>query len=163
MLLTRLETGRLASAWQDTPTKWYPLPLGAGALLLLGMQARKKYTSASSPKEDSALIHTDEAGRDVARLKGPWQVHVLGALPLRNLSRVWGYLNGLELPVWFRPFGFKLYSAIFGCNLSEMKDEDLTHYKSLGEFFYREIKDDIRPVADTALVSYLMDLSFTSY
>jgi phosphatidylserine decarboxylase len=82
------------------------------------------------------------------------QVTVLGALPLRSLSQLWGYLNGLVLPVWFRPFGFKLYSAIFGCDLSEIEPADLKSYESLGEFFYRRLKDGARPI-DTraALVS----------
>ena len=77
---------------------------------------------------------------------------MLGALPLRSLSQLWGYLNSLVLPVWFRPFGFKLYAKIFGCNLDEVP-EDLTHYESLGEFFYREIKDGARPIADAPMVS----------
>lgn len=34
-----------------------------------------------------------------------------------------------------------------------MKDPDLTKYKSLGEFFYRELKDGVRPIASTTLVS----------
>lgn len=56
--------------------------------------------------------------------------------------------------MWFRVPGFKLYSWIFGCNLDEMKDPDLTHYKNLSEFFYRELKDGARPVDyDAALVS----------
>lgn len=56
--------------------------------------------------------------------------------------------------MWFREPGFKLYSWIFGCNLDEMRDPDLTHYKNLSEFFYRELKDDARPVDyDAALVS----------
>jgi phosphatidylserine decarboxylase len=55
--------------------------------------------------------------------------------------------------VWFRPFGFKLYARIFGCNLAEMKEQDLTAYKSLGEFFYRELAPGLRPVADAPLVS----------
>ena len=58
----------------------------------------------------------------------------------------------MVLPVWFRPFGFKLYAKIFGCNLDEVP-EDLTHYESLGEFFYREIKDGARPIADAPMVS----------
>ena len=77
---------------------------------------------------------------------------MLGALPLRSLSQLWGYLNSLVLPVWFRPFGFKLYATIFGCNLDEVP-EDLTHYESLGEFFYRTIKDGARPIADAPMVS----------
>lgn len=78
---------------------------------------------------------------------------MIGALPLRNLSRLWGYLNSLELPVWFRPTGFKLYAWIFGCNLEEIDPEDLTQYKSLGEFFYRKLKDNARPVEDAILVN----------
>jgi phosphatidylserine decarboxylase len=82
------------------------------------------------------------------------QVTVLGALPLRSLSQLWGYLNGLVLPVWFRPFGFKLYSAIFGCDLTEMEPQDLKSYESLGEFFYRRLKDGARPIdTSAALVS----------
>ncbi|KDQ51319.1 hypothetical protein JAAARDRAFT_62535 [Jaapia argillacea MUCL 33604] len=136
---------RLSAAWKDTPTKWYPLPLAVGALLLVAIDYRKNHTG----KE----VHLDEHGNEVVKLKGPWQVHVLGALPLRNLSRLWGYLNSLELPVWFRPFGFRLYSYIFGCNLDEIENTDLTQYKSLGDFFYRRLKDGVRPIADSVLVS----------
>lgn len=75
----------------------------------------------------------------------------MGALPLRNLSRVWGYINSLELPVWTRPAGFRLYAWIFGCNLDEV-EKDLKEYKSLGDFFYRKLKDGARPVADVVLV-----------
>jgi len=77
---------------------------------------------------------------------------VLGALPLRNLSRLWGYINSLELPVWLRPYGFRLYATVFGCNLEEIEIEDLTQYKSLGDFFYRKLKDGVRPVANAPLV-----------
>ncbi|TFY53210.1 hypothetical protein EVJ58_g9576 [Rhodofomes roseus] len=128
-----------------TPTKWYPLPVAVGALLLIVLQYRR---TRRSEKE----VHVDEDGQGVVKLKGPWQVHVLGALPLNSLSRVWGFLNSLELPVWFRPFGFKLYSWAFGCNLDEINPPDLTQYASLGEFFYRKLKPGARPVADTVLV-----------
>ena len=156
---------RLARAWAETPTKWYPLPLAVGALLLIVMQYRKRIP----PKE----VHVDEEGREIVRLKGPWQVrtltfpflyfflslvthcaqvHVLGALPLRNLSRVWGYVNSLQLPEWFRPMGFQAYSWIFGCNLNEI-ERDLKTYTSLGDFFYRRLKEGARPPADSVLVS----------
>ena len=77
---------------------------------------------------------------------------MLGALPLRNLSRLWGYINSLELPVWLRPYGFRLYARVFGCNLEEIEIEDLAQYKSLGDFFYRKLKDGVRPVANAPLV-----------
>lgn len=78
----------------------------------------------------------------------------MGALPLRSLSQLWGYLNGLVLPVWFRPYGFRLYASIFGCNLAEVERDDLSTYESLGDFFYRRLKPGARPIdADAAMVS----------
>lgn len=78
------------------------------------------------------------------------QVYVLGALPLNGISRLWGWANSLTLPVWFRPFGFRLYARIFGCNLDEMKDSELKNYSSLGEFFYRELIEGTRPIDEEA-------------
>ncbi|KAJ8515296.1 hypothetical protein ONZ45_g7272 [Pleurotus djamor] len=138
---------KLINAWTETPTKWYPLPIAVGALLLVALQYRKK-------SRRSKEVQLDENGNEVIKLKGPWQVHVLGALPLRNMSRLWGYVNSLELPVWFRPIGFRLYSFAFGCNLDEVEfADDLTHYVSLGDFFYRRLKDGARPVDPAVLVS----------
>ncbi|TFY75180.1 hypothetical protein EWM64_g8832, partial [Hericium alpestre] len=107
---------KLHTAWRTTPTKWYPLPWFIGALVLVVLQYRR-----TNVKE----VHIDEDGNEVIRLKGPWQVHVLGALPLRNMSRIWGWLNSLELPVWLRPVGFRLYAWAFGCNLDEIEPADL--------------------------------------
>jgi phosphatidylserine decarboxylase len=123
---------------------WYPLPIAVGAILLVVIQYRKKM---------AREVDTDSEGRQVIKLKGPWQVHVLGALPLRNMSRLWGYVNSLELPVWFRPYGFKFYALVFGCNLEEIDPDDLTQYVSLGDFFYRKLKAGARPVDPAILVS----------
>ncbi|KAF9440174.1 phosphatidylserine decarboxylase [Macrolepiota fuliginosa MF-IS2] len=138
---------KLISAWTETPTKWYPLPLAVGALLLVAIQYRRK--SKRAAKE----VELDENMEEVIKLKGPWQVHVLGALPLRNMSRLWGYVNSIELPIWFRPYGIKIYAYAFGCNLDEIEPSDLRSYASLGDFFYRRLKDGVRPVADAVLVS----------
>lgn len=151
------------TAWTQTPTKWYPLPLAVGALLLVAIQYHKQ--TARARKE----VHVDEEGREVIKLKGPWQVrtrilfvlhdinprqvHVMGALPLRNLSRVWGYVNSFELPIWIRPYGFWLYAHVFGCNLDEIEPSDLKKYASLGDFFYRKLKPGVRPVDNAILVS----------
>ncbi|KAJ7856643.1 phosphatidylserine decarboxylase 1, partial [Mycena olivaceomarginata] len=135
---------KVLTAWTETPVTWYPIPIAVGALVLVAIQYRRK-----SRKE----VHVDEDGNEVIRLKGPWQIHVLGALPLRNMSRLWGYVNSLELPVWFRPYGFRLYAATFGCNLDEIEPADLRAYPSLGAFFYRALKEGARPVADAVLVS----------
>jgi hypothetical protein len=60
-------TGKLINAWTKTPTKWYPLPLAVGALLLVVIQYRKK-------TKRSKEVHVDEDGMEVIKLKGPWQV-----------------------------------------------------------------------------------------
>ncbi|TFK18368.1 phosphatidylserine decarboxylase 1, partial [Coprinopsis marcescibilis] len=138
---------KVITAWTSTPTKWYPLPLAVGALLLVAIQYRRKVRN--SAKE----VEVDEEGREVIKLKGPWHVHVIGALPLRNMSRLWGYVNSLELPVWFRPYGYRLYAYAFGCNLDEIEPSDLRSYPSLGAFFYRKLKDGARPVDPAVLVS----------
>jgi phosphatidylserine decarboxylase len=167
--LTILYTGRLINAWTETPTKWYPLPLAVGALLLVAMQYRKKSQRARK------MVDVDEDGMEVIKLKGPWQVcialltalpfpfhlnnppvlqvHVIGALPLRNMSRLWGYINSLELPIWFRPYGLSIYAYAFGCNLDEIEPADLRDYPSLGSFFYRKLKPGVRPVDPAVLVS----------
>ena len=63
-------TGKLLAAWTKTPTKWYPLPLAVGALLLVALQYRHKLARAE--KE----VHVDDKGHEVIKLKGPWQVGV---------------------------------------------------------------------------------------
>ena len=55
--------------------------------------------------------------------------------------------------MWIRPYGFKFYAHVFGCNLDEMDEPNLTTYKSLGDFFYRKLKPGVRPVDVAALVS----------
>jgi phosphatidylserine decarboxylase len=63
-----LDTGKLLAAWTQTPTKWYPLPLAVGALLLVALQYRHKL--ARTEKQ----VHVDDKGHEVIKLKGPWQV-----------------------------------------------------------------------------------------
>ncbi|CAO1613020.1 unnamed protein product [Sympodiomycopsis kandeliae] len=141
--------GRISEAWKSTPIKWYPIPILLGAVVLVGVQARRNYIADRDAQEGSKGKIVDENGQ-VITMSGPWTVYVLGALPLNAISRLWGWANGLTLPVWFRPYGFRLYSAIFGCNLDEMDDPDLTHYKSLGEFFYRHLKPNARAIDEEA-------------
>lgn len=69
------------------------------------------------------------------------------------MSRLWGAFNSLTIPEPLRPMGFKLYSWIFGCNLEEMKNPNLYDYPNLSAFFYRELKEGVRPIADAPLVS----------
>jgi hypothetical protein len=62
---------KLINAWRGTPTKWYPIPIAVGALLLVAIRYRKK--SIQVQKE----VQVDKDGREVIKLRGPWQVCVL--------------------------------------------------------------------------------------
>ncbi|GAA5823254.1 hypothetical protein JCM11251_007538 [Rhodosporidiobolus azoricus] len=136
-------TSRLRKRWSETETKWSPIPWGLGSALLVGLTFYKQVSEkGKEPLPEGAV-----------KVQGPWQVHVIGALPLRSISRLYGAVNAYELPVWFRVPGYKLYSYIFGVNLDECDPPDLTQYRSMSEFFMRRLKPGARPIDDAPLVS----------
>ena len=138
---------KLFSAWKDTKVKWTPIPVGLGIGFLCFLQYRRVV------KRERERMDGDEVVRRKYVASGPWQVHVAAALPLRSMSRLWGAFNSINIPEFLRPAGFKLYSWIFGCNLDEMKVKDLKAYPNLSAFFYRELEEGARPVANAPLVS----------
>lgn len=79
-----------------------------------------------------------------------WGVFCYSTLPLNAISRLWGRVNSIDLPVWLRDPCFKLYGYTFGVNFDEIKEADITNFKNLSEFFYREIKPEVRPVNEAA-------------
>lgn len=79
-------------------------------------------------------------------------MHVLGALPLRTISRVYGTVNSYTLPLWARTPGYKLWSILFGVNLDECEKSDLREYRNMSEFFMRRLKEGVRPIDPAALV-----------
>lgn len=84
----------------------------------------------------------------------PWKVSAYSNLPLKTVSRWWGRINDIDLPVWARAPTYKLYALLFGVNLEEVAEANLETYSNLGEFFYRELKPGARPIdADAPLVS----------
>lgn len=83
----------------------------------------------------------------------PWQISVYRLIPLRAASRLWGSFNSITLPEWFRPYGYLFYSKLFGVNLDEVADENLKHYKNLGDFFYRALKPGARQIAQDCLLT----------
>ncbi|EEB07858.1 phosphatidylserine decarboxylase Psd2 [Schizosaccharomyces japonicus yFS275] len=84
--------------------------------------------------------------------QGSWQAYLLSSLPLRSLSRIWGHFNNKEWPTFLRKPGFTLYAWLFGCNLTELKDPDLTHYRNFQDFFYRELRPEARPVDEDSFI-----------
>ncbi|EEB14131.1 Phosphatidylserine decarboxylase proenzyme, putative [Pediculus humanus corporis] len=62
------------------------------------------------------------------------------------MSRLWGAITNIDLPVFIRPKIYSLYASSFGVNLDECEVQDLTRYKSLSEFFIRPLREECRPI-----------------
>ncbi|KAL9110080.1 MAG: hypothetical protein Q9187_008096, partial [Circinaria calcarea] len=148
---------RLRRALRNTKVQWYPIPVGLGIGFLGFTQLyRSRQRSNAQQAEDEVDHHTtnrDGEGnehkprkRKRIRPSGPWQVQVMSTLPLKAVSRLWGRFNELEIPYYLRVPGFKLYSWIFGVNLSEVAEPDLHTYPNLASFFYRTLKPGVRPL-----------------
>lgn len=74
----------------------------------------------------------------------------MSTIPLKAVSRWWGWFNSIELPYYLRVPGFRLYGWIFGVNFDEIEEEDLHRFKNLAEFFYRTIRlEECRPLDTT--------------
>ncbi|XP_019156579.1 PREDICTED: phosphatidylserine decarboxylase proenzyme 1, mitochondrial [Ipomoea nil] len=69
----------------------------------------------------------------------------MGMLPLRSISRFWGFLTGVEFPVWLRPYVYRAWARAFHSNLEEAA-LPLEEYASLRDFFVRTLKEGSRPV-----------------
>lgn len=104
----------------------------------------------------AAKIKYDRGDEEINEYKikpQSWHLYAYSTLPLKAISRLWGQVNSITLPVWLRSPTFKFYSLVFGVNLQEMDEPNLKTYPNLGEFFYRKLKPGVRPLAQTDLVS----------
>ncbi|KAF8863846.1 phosphatidylserine decarboxylase-like protein proenzyme [Acephala macrosclerotiorum] len=160
---------RLRRALGETKIKWYSIPVGLGIGFLglvqfLRINEREHTRRREEELEDDGYVKIvggdgEQGGRPKRRERirptGPWQVQVMSTLPLKAMSRLWGKFNELEIPYYLRVPGFKLYSFIFGVNLSEVSEPDLHVYPNLASFFYRTLKPGARPLDpnQNALVS----------
>ncbi|CRL02264.1 CLUMA_CG015313, isoform A [Clunio marinus] len=121
--------------WQGTVLRWTPL----GLALVAAAQWH---------------LHNRECERKgLPRTAPHWQTTVYCSLPLRLMSRCWGWLAERPVPEKIRPTIFGLYATTFGVNLEEAVISDLKHYRSLAEFFTRSIRDDCRVIAPDCVVS----------
>jgi len=155
---------RLRRALGETKIKWYPIPVGVGIGFLGLVQFYRINEREKARRQDEWEHHTylrskgegdgingprlEERPKRRERIRptGPWQVQVMSTLPLKAISRVWGKFNELEIPYYLRVPGFKLYSYVFGVNLSEVSEPDLHVYPNLASFFYRTLKPGVRPL-----------------
>ncbi|MFH4976920.1 hypothetical protein AB6A40_003629 [Gnathostoma spinigerum] len=82
-----------------------------------------------------------------------WMIRTYCSFPLNALSRVFGSLGYLHIPVCMRSVLLGYYVRTFGCRMDEALVEDLSQYSTFAEFFNRELKPVLRPISDAALVS----------
>lgn len=75
-----------------------------------------------------------------------WEIKCYCWLPLRTLSRGWGYVADTRVPEFLRPAVYDLYIRAFGVNLSEAKCQNLKEYPTLVDFFTRSLKDGARKI-----------------
>lgn len=142
---------RLRKALAETKIKWHPIPVALG-IAFLGLaqlyrvNEREKARRFDEEREEDEEPTGRPKRRERIRPSGPWQVQIMSTLPLKAMSRLWGKFNELEIPYYLRVPGFKLYSFIFGVNLSEVSEPDLHVYPNLASFFYRTLKPGVRPL-----------------
>lgn len=63
------------------------------------------------------------------------------------MSRAWGWISSQHVPLSIRCWLYTGYARMYGVNLEEAA-HSLEHYNSLCEFFIRQLKEGVRPVAE---------------
>ncbi|KAH7514189.1 hypothetical protein FEM48_Zijuj11G0062200 [Ziziphus jujuba var. spinosa] len=107
-------------------------------LLMLGvLHARRMY-------DDKKVEEAREKGIE-SEFQPDIKATYLQLLPLRSISRCWGYLTSMEIPVWLRPHVYRAWARAFHTNLEEVA-LPLDGYATLQEFFVRTLKEGCRPL-----------------
>nr|AKM76651.1 mitochondrial phosphatidylserine decarboxylase [Monsonia marlothii] len=110
----------------------------AATILMLGaLHVRRMYN-------DKKIEEARERGIEL-EFQPDAKAAFLRLLPLRSISRLWGSLTSVELPVWLRPHVYRAWSRAFHSNLEEAA-LPLEEYASLQEFFVRTLKEGSRPI-----------------
>ncbi|WJX55063.1 phosphatidylserine decarboxylase 1 [Trifolium repens] len=109
----------------------------ATILMLGALHARRMY-------DDKKTEVMREKGIEV-EFQPDAKASFLRLLPLRSISRCWGQLTSMEIPVWLRPHVYRAWAQAFHSNLEEAA-LPLEEYTSLKEFFARALKEGSRPI-----------------
>ncbi|XP_015782085.1 phosphatidylserine decarboxylase proenzyme, mitochondrial [Tetranychus urticae] len=128
--------------------KWKPLSIYAG-LGFIGFQGYR----INKARFNQSIDFDDTSNNEFSSEPTKFEISLLKLLPLRIASRVWGFVNSINLPEALRGPILQVYVKAFNCDLSEAEIEDLKHYKNLQQFFTRPLKSHVRPIAEHSLTS----------
>ncbi|KAG9452269.1 hypothetical protein H6P81_005173 [Aristolochia fimbriata] len=107
-------------------------------ILMLGiLHARRLY-------EDKKIEEAKEKGLEL-EFSPDAKAAFLKMLPLLAISRCWGFMTSLEIPIWMRPYIYKGWARAFHTNLEETA-LPLEDYASLQEFFAYTLKEGSRSI-----------------
>jgi phosphatidylserine decarboxylase len=127
----------------------------AAAIPAVGAAAAAASDASASDADDDDAAPGGRGGsrscRSACRSLRPPQVvrwDIVGV----TLSNWFGKVNSIPLPLALREPLYRAYAAYTGAKLDEVK-LPLRAFSNLQEFFSRELKPGLRPIADTALVS----------
>ncbi|KAM7272432.1 hypothetical protein ACFE04_027095 [Oxalis oulophora] len=109
----------------------------ATILMLGALHARRMYDDKKTEEKRERSIEF-EFQPDV-------KAKFLGLLPLRSISRIWGHMMSVDIPVPLRSYVYKAWARAFHSNLEEAA-LPLDEYSNLKEFFVRRLKEGSRPI-----------------
>lgn len=110
----------------------------AAVLVMLGaLHARRMY-------DDNKVVQRKEKGIE-PEFSPDFKASFFRLLPLRSMSRFWGSLMEVDVPVFMRPTIYKTWARAFHSDLQEVA-LPLEEYPSLQAFFIRSLKEGARPV-----------------
>ncbi|KAF0747491.1 hypothetical protein AaE_007707 [Aphanomyces astaci] len=141
---------------------WLGLAVGSALGTYGGYEVWKTWSDEKNPAHVYDRLPGGKTAEE-AKMASEAQMFLLHLVSYRAISRAWGAVNDIELPVWMREPIYNAWTRAFDCKLDEMK-YPLEHYKNLGEFFSRPLKDGIRPVNwDPRCVSSPVDGTMASF
>lgn len=123
-------------------------------LFPLGFGGYYGYSSWTETIKDPWEKHKaiSEGSVDPPRTAFMGEILLYKVLPLRSLSRLWGFVNEINLHPRLRSPLLGLYANAFGCNMEEAEEERLENYPNLGALFRRALKEGTRPVDENAMI-----------
>ena len=130
------------AAKQQSRIRWFWMPAGVGFGLISFIQLRHI-------RDRERWKYAPPGQEPLERGIPQWQVNLFKVVPTRALSRVWGAVHNIQLPVSLRGPVVRSWTWMFDCCLDEAEQEDVSTYQNLGEFFTRKLKEGVRAIDES--------------